>query len=82
MITLKSRYSAPAFNIILPTEHINFGPKKHFHSYLYVGNNQNLHIKHSFDQSRYSWVSLYLILTHGYALMNVPMFSFHDAIFR
>ena len=37
--TVKPRYSAPAFNIVPPIKHTNFGPKKYFHSYLYVGNN-------------------------------------------
>ena len=57
--TVKPRYTAPAFYIIPPIEHINFGPKKPFHSYLYVGNSENLGIKHNFDQSlemRYSGV--------------------------
>ena len=34
-----------------PIEHIDFGPKKCFHSYLYIGNTENLSIKHNFDQS-------------------------------
>ena len=46
-----TRYSAPAFNIIPPIKHINFGPKKHFHSFLYVGKSENLDIKYNFDQS-------------------------------
>ena len=57
--TVKPRYSAPAFNMIPPIEHINLCPKKCFHSYLYVGNKENLGIKHNFDQSlemRYSGV--------------------------
>ena len=47
--TVKPRYSAPAFNIILPIEHTNFGPKKCFHNYLYVCNRENLNIEHNFD---------------------------------
>ena len=35
--TVKPRYSVPAFNIIPPIEHTNFGPKKCFHSYSYIG---------------------------------------------
>ena len=49
--TEKPRYNAPAFNIILPIKHIVLGPKKHFHSYLYVGNSENLDKKHNLDQS-------------------------------
>ena len=49
--TVKPRYSAPAYNIILPMKHKNFGPKKYFHSYLYIGNRENLDIEHNFDQS-------------------------------
>ena len=49
--SVKPRNSAPAFNII-PLN-------KHFHSYLYVGNNENLDVEHYFEQSsemRYSGV--------------------------
>ena len=55
--TVQPRYSAPAFNIVPQIEDINFGPKKHFHSYVYIGKSENLDIKHNFDQSlemRYS----------------------------
>ena len=38
-IQRKPGCSAPAFNEIPPIKHIIFGPKKHFHSYLHVGNN-------------------------------------------
>ena len=48
---MKPRYSAPAFNIIPPMELANFGPNKCYHNYLYVGNCENLYIKHKFDQS-------------------------------
>ena len=57
--TVKPHYSAPAFNIIPPIKHTKFGPEKYFHSYLFVGNKENLGIKHNFDQSleiRYSGV--------------------------
>ena len=57
--TVKPRCSAPVFNIILLIEHIRFGPRKYFHSYLYVGNRKNLAIEHNFDHSpeiRYSRV--------------------------
>ena len=60
--TVKPHYNAPAYNIIPPKEYINFGPKKYFHSYLYVGNSENLGLKHNFGQSlemRYSGVQLY-----------------------
>ena len=49
--TVKPRYSASAYNIIPPIEYINFGPKKCFHSYLYIGNRENLAIEYNFDQS-------------------------------
>ena len=49
--TVKPRYSAPAFDIIPTIKHKNFSLKKHFHSYLYVGNNENLGIEHNFDKS-------------------------------
>ena len=49
--TVKPRYSAPAYNEIPPIEHINFGSKKCFHSYLYVGNSENLDLEYNFDQS-------------------------------
>ena len=49
--TVKPRYTAPAFNIIPPIKHANFGPKKYFHSYFYIGNKENLDIRHNFDQS-------------------------------
>ena len=49
--TVKPRYNAPAFNIILLTEHNNFSFKKYFHSYSYVGNSENLGLKHNFTQS-------------------------------
>ena len=42
-----------------PIEHEYFGPKKVLHSYLRVGNNGNLDLKHNFGQSlkmRYSGV--------------------------
>ena len=57
--TVKPRYKAPAFNIIPPIKHKNFGPKKYFHNYLHVGNSENLGLKHNFSQSlemRYSGV--------------------------
>ena len=57
--TMKLRYNAPAFNIIPPIEHKYFALKKYFHSYLYVGNSENLGLKHNFGQSlemRYSGV--------------------------
>ena len=57
--TVKPRYNAPAFNIIPPIEQKYFGPKKYFHSYLNVGNKENLGLKHDFRQSlemRYSGV--------------------------
>ena len=44
-------------------EHMNFGPKKHFHSYLYVSNSKNFSIEHNFGQSLemgYSGVQLYV----------------------
>ena len=61
--TVKPCCSAPTFNMIPPIEHTNFGSKKHFHSYLNVGNNKNLYVKDNFDQSlemRYGGVYLYL----------------------
>ena len=48
-ITVKPPYNAPAYNVILGIEHINFSPKKYFHSYLYVGYSENLDLKHNFD---------------------------------
>ena len=57
--TVKPRYNAPDFNIIPPIKYKCFGPKKYFHSYLYVGNSENLGLKHNFGQSlemRYSGV--------------------------
>ena len=59
---MKPRYNAPAYNEIPPIEYVNFCPKKRFHSYLYVGNSENLGLVHNFDQSleiRYSGVQLY-----------------------
>ena len=49
--TVKPRYNAPAFNKIPPIEHKYFSPKKYFHSYLYIGNNENLGIEYNFDES-------------------------------
>ena len=49
--TVKPRYNAPAFIIIPPIKHKNFDLKKYFHSYLHVGNSENLGLKHNFDQS-------------------------------
>ena len=49
--TVKPHYSTPAYNKFPPIEHNNFGPKKHVHSYLYVGNSENLGIEHNFNQS-------------------------------
>ena len=52
----------PAFNTIPQIKHTNFGPKKLFYSYLFIGNNENLNIEFNFDQSlemRYSGVLLY-----------------------
>ena len=60
--TVKLRYSAPAFNEILPKEHTNFITKKYFYSYLRVGNEENLVIEYKSDQSleiRYSGVGLH-----------------------
>ena len=57
--TVKPRYCAPAFNVIPQKEHTNFGPKKCFRSYLYIGNKENLNIENNIDQSleiRYSGV--------------------------
>ena len=57
--TVKPRYNAPAYNIIPPIEHKYFSPKKYFHGYLYIGNSENLGLKHNFGQSlemRYSGV--------------------------
>ena len=57
--TVKLRYNAPAFNMILPIKYINFGPKKYLHYHLYIGNSENLGLKHNFSQSlemRYSGV--------------------------
>ena len=57
--TVRPRYSAPAFNIILPIEQTNFNLKKQTYSYLYVSNNGNLGLKYDFDQSlemRYSGI--------------------------
>ena len=53
--TVKPHYNAPAFNMILPVKHINFGPMKYFH----IGNSENLGLEHNFGQSlemRYSGV--------------------------
>ena len=61
--TVKPRYSAPALNIIPPIEYTNFSSNKCLHSYLYIGDKQNLGIKNDIDQSieiRYSGVKLYL----------------------
>ena len=72
-VTVKPRYSAPAFNII---EHTNFGLKKSIQSYLYVVNRENLDIKHNLNQSleiRYSRVQLYHD-HHGANLMKYLMF--------
>ena len=63
--TVKPQYNAPAFNLILPKEHKYFGAKKYIHSYLHVGNSENLSLKHNFSQSlemRYSGVKLQLKL--------------------
>ena len=49
--TVKLHNSAPAFNIILPIAFTNFCFKKHFHSYLYIGNNDNHGIEYNFNQS-------------------------------
>ena len=49
--TVKPRHSAPAFNKTPPIEHMNFGFKKYFCSYLYVGNTVNLSKGYNFDQS-------------------------------
>ena len=49
--TVKRHYSAPAYNEFPLIKHTNFGLKKHFHSYFYVGNNENLGLEHNFDQS-------------------------------
>ena len=60
--TVKPRYNTPAYNEFPPIKHTNFGLKKYFNSNLYVGNSENLAIKHDFDQSlemRYSGVQLY-----------------------
>ena len=59
--TVKPRYSAPAYNEFPLIKHANFGPKKHFHSYFYVGNSENLGLEYNFDQSleiRYIGVQL------------------------
>ena len=60
--TVKPQYNATAFNLILPKEHRYFRAKKYIHSYLHVGNSENLSLKHNFSQSlemRYSGVKLY-----------------------
>ena len=65
--TVKPRYSAPAYNEFPPIQHTYFGPKEHFHSYFYVGNSENLGIKHNSYQSlemRCSRVKLYLLFCH------------------
>ena len=49
--TVRPRYSAPAFNIILPTEHVSSCPTKYFCSYLYIGNNKNLNVYYNLEQS-------------------------------
>ena len=59
MNTVKPRYNAPAFNIIPPIEHNNFGSMKYFYSYLFISNSKNLNLRHNFSQSlgmRYSGV--------------------------
>ena len=48
--TVKPCYSTPAFDNPVK-DHTNFGFKKHFHSYSYIGNKENFGIEHNFDQS-------------------------------
>ena len=43
--TVKPRYNAPAFNIILPRNYINFGSKKYLYNYLYISNNEKPRFK-------------------------------------
>ena len=50
-LTVKPRSNAPAFNIIPPIQHINFGPKKYVYSYLHIGNGENLNLEYRFGQS-------------------------------
>ena len=66
-VTVKPRYSAPAYNEFPLIEHTNFGPKKYFHGYFYTGNSENLCLEHNFDRSlemRYIGVPLYVKILH------------------
>ena len=70
---MKPRYSAPAYIEIPAIEHVNFGLKTCFYSYLYVGNSKNLGLECNFNQSleiRYTRVQLYrngdLCITLGF----------------
>ena len=59
---MKPRYSAPVYNEFPPIKHANFGPRKHFHIYFFIGYSENLGLEHNFDQSlemRYIGVQLY-----------------------
>ena len=74
--TVKPRYNAPAYTEFPPIEHTNFVPKKHFHSYFYIGNSENLRLEHNFDQSleiRYIGVQLYCKMGENQAFnVKVP----------
>ena len=82
--TVKPRYSSPAFYMIPPIKQINFGLKKHFHSYLYIGNNENLSLKHSLGQSLEmpnSGVKLYFALSRCF-VCNIRIKIFTACIGR
>ena len=49
--TRNPRYSAPAYNDIPHIEHVDFGPKKYFHSCLHVGNKENLNMERNFERT-------------------------------
>ena len=75
---MKPRYSAPAFNIIPPIKHANFSPKRYFHSYSYVGNNENFSIEYNFDHSlemRYSGVKVYIEAGGSWGKKNTKLRS-------
>ena len=80
---MKPHYSAPAYNEFPPIEHTNFSPKKHFHSYSYVGNSENLGLEYDFNQSlqmRYIGVQLYfnmyLLIANGGSYSGIQIFHF------
>ena len=75
---MKPRYSAPVYNEFPPIKHANFGPKKHFHIYFYIGYSENLGLEHNFDQSlemRYIGVQLYSQMVRQSVIMLSVLLS-------